>query len=112
MIISEQTVTDANTGVTLSFRPSLGRTIVNVRTRDGKSSDLMFYPDGTILAIVPNAYKELDVLEPALESPRVPPRTPSPRPPVCSPHRRAFFFQIFFLLLLVIPHSCFAKNSK
>jgi hypothetical protein len=57
----EQTITDANTGVTISFRPSIGRSILNIKTRDGRSSDLMFGSDGSILSIVPNAFKELGV---------------------------------------------------
>ena len=66
MIISEQTVTDANTGTTLAFRRGVGIGVVDLSTRDGRSSRLHFTLDGEIISITSNAYKELDVLEPAL----------------------------------------------
>lgn len=66
MTISEQTVTDANTGTTLAFRQGVGIGVVDLSTRDGRSSRLHFTLDGEIISITSNVYKELDVLEPAL----------------------------------------------
>lgn len=61
MIINEQTVTDANTGVTVSFRQGVGMGVVDLATREGRHSRLHFSPDGEIISITSNGWKELGV---------------------------------------------------
>ena len=74
MNINEQTVTDANTGVTLSFRQGVGMGVVDLSTREGRHSRLHFTMEGEIISITSNGWKELGV-EPDPDSlPPLPPK--------------------------------------
>ena len=81
MIISEQTITDANTGVTLSFRQGVGTGVIDLSTREGRHSRLHFTLEGEIISITSNGFHELGVHPPVLDlepdpdsQPPIPPR--------------------------------------
>jgi len=50
MLVEEQTITDANTGVTLSFRQGVSMGIVEISV-EGRHSWLHFSPEGEIVSI-------------------------------------------------------------
>ena len=80
MIISEQTVTDANTGATLSFRQGVGIGVIDLSTREGRHSRLHFSPDGEIISIASNGWRELGVHPPVFDLEPDPDSQP-PMPP-------------------------------
>jgi hypothetical protein len=68
MIIEEQTITDANTGVTLTFRRGLGVGVVEVSNGTDRHSTIHFTHEGEIISITADPWKEL-----GLTSVRAPP---------------------------------------
>ena len=67
MIISEQAITDANTGTTLSFRQGVGIGVIDLSTRDGRASRLHFTLQGEIISITSNGFRELGVHPPVFD---------------------------------------------